>query len=81
MPNRKKRYKDMERFRETRYSQRKRYYAKTAGYTPHPWTLEEDKLVLEHSVTDTALSQIIGRSVSAIQHRRCRLKKASKKDD
>ena len=81
MPNRKNLYNDMERFRETRNVQRKRYYSKTAGYPPRPWTLEEDKVVLEHSITDTALSQIISRSVGAIQKRRCRLKKSSENSE
>jgi hypothetical protein len=55
-----------------------RYYAKHAinkkrkGFA---WTTEEDKLVIEHSMPDTALSKIIERSVKAIQIRRCRLNK------
>lgn len=75
MPNRKKDYKDMGKFLRTRNSQRNRYYAKTAIYEPSCWTSDQDKLVLEHSVTDHELSALIGHSVKAIQVRRCRLKK------
>ena len=75
MPLRKEKYKDMEKLRNTRNSQRKRYYDKTATYAPIPWTLEQDKAVLEHSITDTELSKIIKHSVCAIQIRRSRLKK------
>ena len=76
MPNRKKSYKDMVRFTKTRNAQRKRYYDKTALYEPSSWTSEQDKLVLEHSLSDTELSTLIGHSVGAIQVRRCKLKKA-----
>lgn len=79
MPNRKEKYKDMEKFRKTRNSQRKGYYDKTAKYAPSPWTLEQDKKVLEHSITDTELSEIIGHSVKAIQNRRLKLKKQLEK--
>ena len=75
MPNRKKYYADMEKFRKTRKAQRKKYYDKTAIYKPSNWTLEQDKMVLEHTITDTELSAKIGHSVRAIQNRRHRLKK------
>lgn len=75
MPIRKKSYKDMDRFNKTRNAQRKRYYDKTAIYEPSRWTSEQDKLVLEHTVSDTELSTLIGHSVRAIQIRRWRLKK------
>ena len=75
MPLRKDKYKDMEKFRNTRNAQRKRYYDKTAKYNPNPWTSEQDKAVLEHNITDTELSNLIGHSVKAIQIRRSRLKK------
>lgn len=76
MPNRRKNYRDMERFRATCKIQNKRYYDKTAIYDPTRWTLEHDKAVLDHIITDTELSSIIGHSVRAIQIRRSRLKKA-----
>lgn len=75
MPNRKNKYTDMEKFRNTWNIQKRRYYAKTAVYPPNPWLPEHDKAVLEHSITDTELSKLIGHSVEAIQVRRCKLKK------
>lgn len=80
MPNRKDKYKDMEKYRNTRNAQRKRYYDKTAKYAPNPWTVDQDKAVLEHSITDFELSTIIGHSVHAIQIRRSRLKKMLEKN-
>lgn len=76
MPNRKKDYVDMKRFRKTCNTQSRRYYAKTAIYEKRPWTDEEDEKVLAHTVSDTELSSDIRRSVKAIQLRRSRLKKS-----
>ena len=78
MPNRKNCYVDMEKYFITTHKQKKRYYAKTAIYGSRPWTFEEDKMVIEHSITDTELSKIIRHSVNAIQKRRYRLKKIKK---
>lgn len=39
------------------------------------WSHEHDALVLQHSMSDRDLSAIIGHGVSAIQQRRCRLKR------
>ena len=75
MPNRKENYRDMRKFLITRNAQRKRYYDKTAIYEPSSWTNDQDRLVLEHMITDSELSSLIGHSVRAIQIRRCRLKK------
>jgi len=36
--------------------------------------LEMDKIVLQHHITDTEISELIGKSVMAIQVRRWRLK-------
>lgn len=72
--NRKKEYKDMDKFKKTRNAQRKRYYKKTQLYKRKCWNIKEDILVLKHEITDTELSYMIHRSVSAIQKRRCRLK-------
>lgn len=75
MPNRKSNYTDMDRYRRTRNEQRKRYYQKTAGkYPMRGWTDEEDLMVINHEIADTRLSELIQRSVSAIQSRRCKLK-------
>lgn len=79
MPNRKKQYRDMEKYIKTCNSQKKRYYDKTAIYKPSCWTSKQDELVLKHTFPDSELSAKIGHSVEAIQIRRSRLKKANKK--
>lgn len=72
----KKSYANMEKYRKTKKNQNRRYYRKTASiYPTREWTIEEDKLVLEHSISDSELSKKIMRSVAAIQKRRCILKK------
>ena len=78
MPNRKKDYADMEKYAKTTRNQKKRYYAKTAIYGSRPWTYEEDRMVIEHKITDTELSKIIRHSVCAIQKRRYRIKTSKK---
>ena len=78
MPNRKYAYADMEKFRKTTNAQKKRYYNKTKFHCSNVWTAEQDKMVLEHLITDTELSKIIQHSVKAIQVRRSRLKKKNK---
>lgn len=76
MSYRKSTYKDMNKFRRTKYLGRKRYYAQTSfKYPRRPWSDEEDKLVVEHKITDRELSEQIERSVSAIQGRRAKLKR------
>ena len=75
MPNRKNQYRDKDKYKKTRDAQKKRYYDKTAIYQRNSWNSQQDKLVLEHSISDTELSKIIGHSVKAIQIRRSRLKK------
>lgn len=80
MPNRKNGYRDMEKFKKTRNAQKQRYYNQTAIYKPSRWTCEQDTMVLEHTIPDSELSSIIKHSVRAIQHRRCRLKKAKKEE-
>ena len=75
MPNRKKSYKDMEKFTKTRKEQRKRYYKKTAIYEPSFWTKEQEEQVLKHEIPDSELSVLIRHSVRAIQAKRYMLKK------
>ncbi|MCD7847918.1 MAG: hypothetical protein LUG49_07850 [Oscillospiraceae bacterium] len=61
---------------------RKRYYAKTSYlYSRHPWTEEECRLVLEHSIPDSELSEKLGRSLKGIQEKRRRLKKSNQNTD
>lgn len=79
--NRKSGYKDMERYRETKQNYYRRYYKTTenARNKRKRWSGDEDKLIIEHSITDRELSEIIGRSMKAILVRRTRLKKAEKR--
>ncbi len=77
--NRKKNYRDMEKYRKACRRQNQRYYGKTSFlYQPRLWTAEEDTLVMEHDITDHELSEKISRSVRAIQHRRHRLRKLAR---
>lgn len=72
---RKKSYKDMAKFKETRREQRRRYYRKYQGNYPlRRWTNDEDKLVVAHKIPDSKLSVKIKRSVASIQTRRSILK-------
>jgi hypothetical protein len=73
--NRKKNYRDMEKYRKACHRQNQRYYAKTSNlYPPKAWTAAEDAMVLDHKIPDSELSKELERSVRAIQHRRHRLK-------
>lgn len=77
MPIRKNSYADMNKFLKTRNLQRKRYYQKTAfKYGRRRWTQQEDDLVLKREMTDMQLSDLIHRSVGAIQSRRTMLNKS-----
>ena len=73
----KQNYKDLSKWRNSKNRQRKRYYQKTqnAGNSQEIWTKEDEELVLAHSMSDTELSSLIGRSVGAIQKRRHLIKK------
>jgi hypothetical protein len=64
---------------EKRYSGKQRYYDKTrnAPNRRQPWSAEHERLVLEHTIPDSQLSAIIGRSVNAIQRKRTRLAKGN----
>ena len=70
--NRKKYYKNIEKWRETCHKQRLKYYRKTAYSENHrkPWTNEEIEIVMAHELPDHSISKIIGRSVEAIQLKR-----------
>lgn len=79
--NRKKYYRDMDRYRETRNAQKRRYYGRTqkSMNSGQSWTPYEIKRVMEHDVTDMQLSKEIGRSVAAIQCMRTKLKREEAK--
>lgn len=73
--NRKKNYRNMEKYRKACRRQNQRYYAKTSNlYPARAWNAEEDAMVLNHTMPDSELSEKLERSVRAIQHRRHRLK-------
>lgn len=57
---------------EYRNRSRKRFYQKTAHSRNcrQPWTMTELGLVMAHKVTDTILSELLGRSVGSIQVQR-----------
>ncbi len=78
--NRKNKYKDLEKWRKSCEKQRKRYYAKTtdAVNKNKPYSEREIELILQHDITDTQLSKMIGRSVKAIQVKRAKLNKEEK---
>lgn len=58
---------------------KRRYYRKTAYALKHGeiWTTEEDAIVLghwpSHAINDHEIGAMLGRSVAAVQIRRCRL--------
>lgn len=69
-------YADDAKFRIYRNASKQRNYAKSvknARNKRNPYSDEENKMILEHSISDNELSKIIGRSVKAIQLKRCRL--------
>lgn len=73
--NRKSAYKDMDKWKAACNRQRQRYYGKTSFlYERRPWDEYEDRMVIEHNLTDSQLSDLLERSVRAIQVRRSRLK-------
>lgn len=74
--NRKSDYKDMERFRETKRNYYRKYYKVTenARNSRKRWTKEKDRLIIEHSIPDRELSELIGRSMKAILVRRVSIK-------
>ena len=75
--NRSKKYKDFEKFRKTRNRQKKTRNDKSAKHAFNnykKWTIEEDEIILKHEIPDSEISQVIGRTVSAIMVRRSKLK-------
>lgn len=72
---RKKDYKNMDKFLETRNAQRKRYYQKTQGFKRKKWESKEIETILISDMTDPELSALLSRSVQSIQAMRCKMKK------
>lgn len=81
--NRKNTYKDLEKWRANCHKWRLKYYGRTAfAKNSHaPWTCKEIEIVMAHEYPDRIISEMIGRSVQAIQIARCKEnKKRSKKE-
>ena len=68
----------MEKYRQACNRQRKRYYQKTqnAKNKGFRYTLKEIEMILDKNYSDAKLSKLLGRSVQAIQGKRCKLNKA-----
>jgi len=84
MSCRRKDYKNLDKYRETRKKQKQRYRDRTGSslYIPKKWEEWEDELVVKHEVSDNELSLMLERSVQAIQVRRWRLvKRENQKDE
>lgn len=77
--NRKDDYRDIDKWRKACNRQRKRYYRKTqnAENKGSRYTLKEIEMILDRKYSDLELSKLLGRSMQAIQGKRCRLRKES----
>lgn len=69
----KSKYKDMEKYRLYANRNRKKSYDKTAIYGRNAWTQEQERMVLERSMTDEKLSAVIHHSAASIQKKRWEL--------
>lgn len=80
---RKKSYKDLEKFAETKRNYQRRYSERTGShlYKPRVWTQEENEMVLAQNMTDRELSKILERSLHAIQTHRWLLRKGEVNED
>ena len=63
----------MEKWKKACYRQRLKYYRQTSFAENHHknWTEKEIEIVMAHEMPDRSISKLIGRSVAAIQHKRC----------
>lgn len=79
---RKKGYKNMKRFAATKREQQKRWRKRTGcyQYPRRRWTDEEKELLLDQTITDRELSEMICRSVDAIQTKRVYVRKELNND-
>lgn len=74
--NRKNKYKDLDRFKETKRRQQERYNYKNGAYKWRTrWNEEDEQRVLAHDIPDSELSKEIKHSIASIQTRRSELKK------
>ena len=77
MPKTLKEYADTDKARAYRNRQRKINYDRDGSDRRNgrkPWSKHEIDMILERELTDREVARIIGRSVKAIQIKRCRLK-------
>lgn len=83
MPKCRGKYKDEQKYNEWSKRNRKKNYDKTNknGVNRHArWDKESIKIIMLHDIHDREISKIIGRTVRAIQGKRCKLMKADKID-
>ena len=76
--NRKREYKDLDKWVKTKKRQAKRYYKKhsqNATNSKQGYTIEEINMIMQHEISDVELSKKIGRSVRAIQVKRAKINK------
>jgi hypothetical protein len=66
-------YSTEEAYQKSKQRDKEVYYKSTQKYPMHPWTKEEEMMVLNHDITDMELSSLICRSVGAIQTKRWEL--------
>ena len=77
MSNRRKDYRDMERYRITCAKQNKRYYDRNnyGDGTKRRWTIDEIDAINRRDMPDVELAREIRRSVKAIQVMRAKMKR------
>lgn len=75
--NRRNKYKDKQKWYNTKRLQQSRYYGRTAFAPQHHkiWSEEDKKKVWDHVIPDNELADQIGRSVGSIQMMRNKMKK------
>ena len=70
----KKTYRDMDKYRKYRNAYKRRYRA-GRDYSDGRrarWTENEIRIVMEHRMPNTEIARMLGRSVQAIQIKRCK---------
>ena len=69
-----KSYKDQEKYRQYRNRWKQKYYDARRFCENHkmPWSGDEISLIMDHKIPDTEIAAQLGRSVEAIQIRRCK---------
>lgn len=81
MPNTLRNFADSDKARAYRNRQRKLNYERDGSdrrNSHKPWLRHEVEMILERRLTDREVARIIGRSVAAIQVKRCSLKKSNR---